>query len=467
MDSFLNKVYGYIQNNRLILPGDRIIVGLSGGADSVCLIYTLWLLREKLGLENNALYCVHINHMLRGEEAIRDESFSQKFCEALDVRFISYRMDVKAIAEEKKLSLEEAGRKVRYDCFTQAMDKFACSKIAVAHNKNDMAETILFNVARGSGLKGLSGITGKRDNIIRPLLNVTRGEIENFLEEKGRTYITDSTNLGTMYDRNKIRHIVLPELEKINTRAIDHICQAGYEAGESYRFIRKTAMGYYYDIVSSTGNELWIDINKLLKLDRVIQRQLLYEALVSKAGQMKDIADVHIQGMMGLLVADTGKTLELPYGVRARKNYNSLILSSGNNEINEYSIEINGEGVYKIPGWGNLNISLYPKKEVEDISKKIYTKVADYDKIKGKLFVRPPRDGDFVVIDRDGNTKKLTRVFIDNKIDREKRKSWPVIAAGSQVIWAVGLRYGESCKIDQNTKTILCMDYTGQGEKNG
>ncbi len=467
MDLFIEKVYEYIHNNNLISPGDRLVVGLSGGADSVCLFLVLFELRKRLGLDDKSLYGVHINHMLRGEEADRDEKFAKEFCRTLNMEFVSYRIDVKKISEDERISVEEAGRKARYECFSQALKKYGCNKIAVAHNKNDMAETILFNMARGSGLKGIAGITPKRNNIIRPLLDVTRAEIEKYLEKNGQSYITDSTNLGIDYDRNKIRHIILPELEKVNSGALNHICQTGYEVGEGYKFIRKTAMEHFNKVVRRKEDELRINIPLLLQLDRIIQKQVLYEALIQKTGKMKDIGDTHIRGIMGLLEGNTGKCVELPYGIRVRKNYDSLVMTDRETEKSEYCMEIDREGVYKIPGWGNLNISLFPKKQMEDISKKIYTKMADYDKIKGKLFIRTPRDGDFVIIDNAGNTKKLTRVFIDNKVDREKRKSWPVIAAGSQIIWAIGLRYGESCKIDRNTSKILCMNYTGQGEENG
>lgn len=461
MASFIEEVYSYIKSNAMISPADRIVIGLSGGADSVCLLYSLYMLRTRLGLEENSLVAVHINHMIRGTEADRDESFAADLCDKLGITFVVYRKDIVAYAGEHKLSVEEAGRSYRYECFEEAVRQYSCNKIAVAHNKNDLAETVIFNMIRGSGLKGISGMLPVRGNVIRPLLGVSRAMIESYLSDEGQDYIIDSTNLSLDYDRNKIRHKILPAMEEVNPRAMDHICSMAKEAGNSYDYIHSDAMERYSGNLLDEDDfrEVSIDVDQLIKQSPVLQEHQIYEAVAEVAGVKKDIGRKHILSVVNLLYQDTGRQVELPYGIIARKNYEKLIISNKKHEKTEYNLEITSEGVYKIPGWGNLNISITNVDKDLEVSKKIYTKMADYDKIKGKLFLRPPMDGDYIVIDSMGRTKKLSRVFIDNKIDRERRTHWPVVACGSEVLWVVGLRYSEAFKIDDNTTRIICLDY--------
>ena len=467
MSKIIDKVNNFIVDNQMINAGDRIVLGLSGGADSVCLLILLLDLAGRLGYSSGDIFAVHINHMIRGQEADGDEEFAGRLCQDKQVNFIAFRKDITAYAKELGLSIEEAGRKYRYECFEKVASENGCTKMAVAHNRNDMAETVIFNMLRGTGLKGMSGMQPVRGNVIRPILNITRDEILEYLSTKNQNYRNDSTNDGVDYDRNKIRHIILPAMMDINKAAVDHICQMALEAGNSYSYIHHKALEDYSGVSEddSFGKTVTLDVNELYKYNPVLQEHLIHEAIGDVAGEKKDITRKHIMAVVGLLYQETGKLVELPYGIRARRSYNDLIICNKTEITDDYRIKLEPDGEYEVPGKGRIEFKIIDYNQDIEISKKIYTKMLDYDKIKDTLYLRTPNDGDSIVIDAKGGTKKLSRVFIDNKVDCEVRGSWPVVACGHDIVWVVGLRFSEAYKVDENTKRILYMDYKGRGEE--
>lgn len=466
MKKFLSNIYSYICEHNMIEPSDRIVVGLSGGADSVCLLVALSELSDRLGISCDGIFAVHINHMIRGTEADGDEAFAKALCDRLGITFISYRKDIKSYAAELGCTVEEAGRKYRYKCFDDVSEKYNCNRTAVAHNKNDLAETVVFNMLRGSGLKGMSGIQPVRGNIIRPLLDVTRQQIEEYLSDCNQSYRNDSTNDTLDYDRNKIRHVILPAMQEVNSSAVRHICQMAEEAKNSYSFIHHKALEKYDGYVEDDdfGRTITLDVNSIYKYNPVLQEHVIHEAIGDVAGIKKDITRRHIMAVVGLLYQDTGKVVELPYGIRARRSYEKLIITNKQETASDYYIDITDEGVYNIPEWGSIEISFISNNTGIEVSKKVYTKMADYGKMKDNLCIRTPEDGDYITIDSNGNTKKLSRVFIDNKIDREKRADWPVLACGHEIVWVLGVRYSESYKIDKETTKIIYMNCIRKGE---
>lgn len=463
MNNFLNRIRLYIDEHHMLDAAEGIVVGLSGGADSVCLLRVLCSLAPLYGISTDNIVAVHVNHMIRGDEADCDESFAARLCESLNVSFEGYRKDITEYARELGSSVEEAGRIYRYECFNDAAGKHGADKIAVAHNKNDMAETVIFNMIRGSGLKGMAGIPPVRDNIIRPLLCVDRTQIEEYLAAISQDYRTDSTNLSTDYDRNKIRHVIIPCMENINKKAVSHICDAAYEASKSHSYIHSKAVSKLSDekAVTANDNSVSLDIPTLYKMGPVLQEHAIFDAIFDVAGQKKDIGRKHIMSAVALIYQDTGKQIFLPYGIKVRRSYDKLIVSEVSDEDCVYNIELGTDGTYIIPKWGSLVAGLCKNTHDYDI-KKTYTKMVDYGKIKGNLCIRTPQDGDYIIINSKGNTKKLSRVFIDQKIDREKRDSWPVIACGNEVIWAIGLRYNEAYRIDDKTEQVLVLEYEGR-----
>ncbi|MBQ8923776.1 MAG: tRNA lysidine(34) synthetase TilS [Lachnospiraceae bacterium] len=463
MDKFLIKIKEYMNRHNMADKDSRIIIGLSGGADSVCLLRVM----KALGFSITA---VHINHQIRGKEADDDEKFCRKLCDELGVEFISFHKDIKAYAAEEGLSVEEAGRKFRYRCFDKVAEKYDDSRIAVAHNKNDMAETIIFNMIRGSGLNGLAGIKPIRGNIVRPLLDTDRNEIEEYLKGLNQSFVTDATNLSCDYDRNRIRHIVIPELLNINDNALTHICEVGFDSGKSYKYLTERTEKLYLSLAkeerTSDNNidRVIFDIDGLKDMEDILRGELVYEAMSKIAGRKKDIGRIHVADTLSLIYKETGSSINLIYNMRARRSYGQLIIESNIAERKTYCIDILGEGIYEIDGYGTLEISFMDNSDDISIAKNIYTKMADYGKIKGNLCIRTPQDGDYIIIDKYGNKKKLSRVFIDCKIDRDKRLSWPVIGSGNEIIWAMGLRFSEAYKITDDTSKIVYMNYIGKGE---
>ena len=246
---FEQKIKNYIKQNNMVTRGDKVLAGISGGADSTCLLYVLSHLKEQMGFE---LCVVHVNHGIR-QEAQEDAVYVEKICKQLMIPFFLRTEDVPLIACREGLTEEEAGRSVRYAVFEELADKVCATKIAVAHNRNDLAETMLLNLFRGTGVHGAGAIRPVRGRIIRPLLDTERTEIEEYLRKKGISYQTDKTNLEDDHTRNRIRHHILPYAQQeINNRAVQHLARAAQEISEAvFRMDGATAQ------VSYDGGSTW------------------------------------------------------------------------------------------------------------------------------------------------------------------------------------------------------------------
>ena len=326
----LKKVSDYINSHNLIENGDRILVGVSGGADSVCLLHILSTLYQDSDVD---FFVVHVHHGIRNEEADRDEAFVKSLCEGLKLPYCAYHFDVISLAGHEGLSEEEAGRRVRYKAFTDASDRFGCNKVAVAHNKNDNAETFLLNLFRGSAVKGLTGmdsiINMNTDAgsivVIRPLLPITREEIEAYIKKNGLKYQEDSTNLSDIYTRNKIRNQVLGFVkEHINSNVIEHITNAAGHIEEAYSFIDKYINERYEAIVSDHDGFYEYDHRNLRKEDIVIRKGIVRKILGNLAGSLKDIESKHVDNVLSLGKMQVGKMINLPYGMIAQKEYDRV-----------------------------------------------------------------------------------------------------------------------------------------------
>lgn len=335
------RVLQYMKEHKMAEPGQRIIAGLSGGADSVCLLSLLSELREELPVR---LRAVHVHHGLRGEEADRDAAFSEELCRRLGVEFILRRAGVRERAELCRISEEEAGRELRYGIFEEEAVRWeeeeaslpgscpgsAPVRIAVAHHSGDNAETILYHLFRGSGLRGLSGIPPVRGRVIRPLLCLSREEILSWLSGRGLSYVTDSTNLGDGYTRNRLRNQIIPLAEReVNRGAAEHIVRAGELIGEADRFFRKRAGEVLESLMEGpgTGKE-WggLSIPGLSKLSHIEQTYVIRAVFEQMGWEMRDLSAGHVEAVLSLLSARTGAGTDLPGGVRAERSYGTLIL---------------------------------------------------------------------------------------------------------------------------------------------
>lgn len=468
----INKVKQYIDHYKMLEKGDQIIVGVSGGADSVCLFHVLLELQKEYGL---TLFVIHVNHGIRGEEAFRDEEHVRELCRKEKISFTAVYKDIPLLAKEGGMSLEEAGRKARYEVFNQYLAAYKCNKIAIAHNKNDNAETILFHMFRGSALRGLTGISPVRDNIIRPLLCLERWEIEAYLQERKIPYLNDSTNFALDYSRNKIRLGILKEAQVVNKKAVSNIARAAESLMEIREFIEKSSQKAAERIlIEKEKSHILLKAEELAVEDIVIQKEVVRKAFYLLGESLKDVEAVHVEAVLGLLDKQAGKRVNLPYGITAAREYHHIELAIEKSGAKEAagSRELTEERELLVPGitplFENgkaLHATLIDYKKNMIIPQSICTKWFDYDKIKDTVLIRFRKQGDYLCIDGKGGTKKLKSFLIDEKIPRQERDILPLLADGSHIMWIIGSRISEAYKIDENTKRILQIRLTEEEEK--
>jgi len=473
----LRRIEEFVLRNHMIEKEDRFVLGVSGGADSVCLFYVMQELKQKYNIE---MVVVHVNHGIRGEAADKDEQFVRELCEKHKVIFECVHVDVKKIAREQRLSEEEAGRQVRYQAFAKAMERYGCNKIAVAHNRNDQSETVLLNLFRGSGLKGMSGIDAVRGKIVRPLLHTGRAEIENYLKDLGIQYQNDLSNFEDVYTRNKVRLNVLPYVEKeINTKAVEHIAQTAEIMSELHDFLQYEVESLYEQVVHTSGDEVYITKQLFCNRHVILQKELLRRIIFELAGKSRDIEVSHIISILNMIEKGTGKKVDLPYNLECLTEYDKLVLRKKRGNLRhvpfELQIELKEKGVYSIPNteqfleYEILNVDNnkgYTLDKIKAIPKNDYTKCFDYDKIKNTVLLRNRKTGDFFQCNSMGSKKKIKEYFINEKIPVEQRDGIQLLADGNHIMWIVGYRISEYYKVDNQTSKILIVKING-GLKNG
>ena len=451
-----DEVRTYIQKHNMISSGDRIVVGVSGGADSVCLLKILCEMKKYYNIE---LLAVHVHHGIRSEEADRDMNFTKSLCEKMDVECKVYKYNVPEISKLRGTTEEETGRDIRYETFRKVMSEEGFNKIAVAHNEGDNCETILFNMCRGSELKGIGGILPVRDDIIRPLLNTNRRSIEEYLKDSNIEYIVDSTNLTNDYGRNKMRNVVIKYLEdNINCRASKHIVQVGKVALETEEYLKyKTDEAVKKYVLSK---ESTVISDKIMDEHNLIIKRVVREVIESEVGRLKDITGVHIRSVVALFDMEVSKSVNLPYDLVAVRTYDGVKIGKKkiNNLYKKIDFEPCEDEIYYISDKMSLEIKIFSiekGKNFNQIQEKMYTKCFDYDKIKDTLRIRNRLSGDFLMVDAKGSHKKLKDYFINEKIPKEDRDKLILVADGSHIMWIIGHRISEFYKVSDETSKIL------------
>ncbi len=448
----IKSVRDYIRQYNMILPKDEIIAGVSGGADSVCMFLQLIEYRKECEFD---LKVVHINHMIRND-AGNDADFVKDLCDRNGVEFYLFNEDVIKLSKEKGISTEEAGREVRYERFRQVMSSKR-AKIAVAHNKNDVAETVLFNIFRGTGIEGLASLAPVNGNIIRPLLDLSRDEIEAYLIKKEQPFRTDSTNAECDYARNKIRNVMLPYAEKnLSAKSTQHIADLSKKMLLIREYIKKETKKAYMLAVTENEDSSSINLRIFSDLDPMLKREVILLVMERLTPHRKDITGQHVASLLDVIQKEGEKKIDLPYDLEAVKQYDTLTIRksiANEKEAFEYDIE-NGSDIILKDG-RTLRVRIFDRAESALIERKTYTKWFDYDKIVNCVKVRNRRAGDYLTINSDMDKKSLKDYLIDSKVAREKRDSIPVIADDSHILWVVGLRISEYYKVSDTTKRIL------------
>jgi len=453
------RVANYCRQEGLFRRHDRVIVGVSGGADSICLLRVLINMQESFQI---TLAAVHVNHGLR-ESAAEDAAYVKKTCEAWGIPYREYDVDVRKLAAEKKLSLEEAGRSLRYESFEDARRSCGANKIALAHHMDDQVETILWNLFRGTGARGLAGMAPRREDIVRPLLCVSKDEIIQFLTDQGISWRTDETNAQNTFTRNRLRNQLIPTIEEqYNRQGRQHIAGAGTIIAQMEDYIAKQGAKAVERCVKPVSKRsVMIRGKAYRKEEPILQEFVLREALGEVAGTRKDIGQVHVQMLMDLMENQVSREISLPYDIRAIKTYDGICIRCENKELPE------GSSAVRMPApedlSGNFVFRIIELKSGKDWIKytreKRYTKWFDYDIINNGLSARTRQPGDSIVIDDSGSRQKLKYYYINEKIPREIRDTVPLLAEDSDILWIVGYRISEKYKVTDGTKRVLQVTY--------
>lgn len=470
----------------MVREGDKILVGVSGGADSVCLLLLLHALQRMGGFPDFSIRVLHVHHGLR-ESADADQQYVVNLCASLGVPCTCVRVDAAAYSAEHRCGVEEAARILRYDAMEKSCEAWdteepGCSPchIAVAHHLEDQAETVLFHMVRGSRMAGLLGMRAVSGRVIRPLLDFTREEIEAYLLERGAAWREDETNEDIRYSRNLMRREIMPLLTDINRGAQRHIVQLAAEAAEMEDFLQmltreaigRCAVSVHGEEKLHRASPICIDIPALLGEPPLLQRRILYTLLAKAAGRKKDLQDAHVRAILGLCGAGGSGRLNLPGGVCAVHEYDRLwLVQSGEGTAaiskcgsvpEDLRTVLTGESAARAGGVYPLSAEEYTCRvlsfdgAVSAIPQKKYTKWLNYDKIATLPVFRTRLPGDRIGLQENGEqTKKLARYMIDAKIPAALREYLVFPTAGQEILWIPGGRIHAGYKVTPRTRQVL------------
>lgn len=459
----VDKVYHYIEKNQMIEEDAGIVAGISGGADSICMLDLLLRIQKRIPMK---LYVVHVNHGIRGIEAKQDADFVRQLCIEHELPFILKEIDVPSYAKKKGITMEEAGRILRYEVFQSVKNEYHASKIAVAHHMNDQAETVLFHLFRGTGIRGMGGITPIRDDIIRPLLCVTRSEVETYLEENKLKFRTDQTNFDNCYTRNQIRNQILPIIKQdMQEKVIEHIAHTALLFQEAEQYLCKQAEKIVENEVIFMKEKCEIPIDVLKKQEDIIKSYIIRACLEKICNGSKDLSAQHLKSICGLIDSDVGKSVDLPASRKAKRSYDTISIFTWNEMQTKYSffepVTLGIPGKYRIDEDSFIELKLENYEKNRNIDAKTYTKCFDYDKIKTSLLLRNRSKGDYFSVNQNDDHQTVKSYCINQKIPKEDRDSLLLIADDTHVLWIIGYRISEYYKVSEKTKRILRIQVYG------
>lgn len=439
----IQRVSRTIEKYHMADKGERLLVGLSGGADSAALLLCLY----ELGYD---ICACHVNHCIRGEEADRDQHFCEELCRSLGIEIAVKRVDVPAYCRVNPVSEEEGARLLRY----KALQKINADKICTAHNLDDCLETTLFNLARGSGLKGIASIPPVRDNIIRPLIECSRADIENFLSEKGQRFVTDSTNLLDEYSRNKLRHNVVPVLREINPSVMDTFAKTLGFLREDSAFLEKLSDDAFEKVACGDG----YSCKMIRDLEYPVRRRVIMRIL---AKHSIEVGHDKIE-IVEKLVNEGGKVNVKSNCFAYTKSGTLYIFSENEGEvIQQDEVKVEPESVIN---WQGRSVSfklVNNDGKFENVNKKFANSCLDYDKIKGVIVLRKRRAGDRIrLVNREHSSD--VRVLMKQGFPVHKRDSAVILADDEGIVLAEKFGAADRVRIDSETKRVLVFEVIGE-----
>lgn len=435
------KIESVMARYQMVSPGDIVIVGVSGGADSMCLLHFFNQISSKMRF---TILCAHVHHGIRGEEADRDEAFVRDYCEKNEVQFRSVRYDVPKISQETGESVEECGRRLRYEFFASLSE---AAKIATAHHLGDSMETVLLNLARGTGLKGLTGIPPVRGRIIRPLITCTREEIEEYLAENNVPYVTDSTNLSDEYARNKIRHAAIPALMQVNPSFADAFIRCTGILSDAEDYLEKKTQESFEKAREADG----FSVPGILSLDKAIRDRLLMKIALFYGAQ--EPSEKHVLLLASVLESGGAVTLPGPVTLSSDGKILSQALRLPPCEM-ETPVRADCSR-YVFPG-GLLLVETIDKKQFSlyNNKKPDFRDCGDAACLQNAVF-RSRKDGDRFRFPNAEHSKKLKNLFHEKNIRPEDRYGIPMLANANNILWINGIGFSDAAKVTEKTEMLV------------
>lgn len=470
----IEKIKDYIKKYNMIEEKDRVIVGVSGGIDSVCLLFVLLEVKKEIPFD---IVAVHVNHELRGASADADESFVKLLCNEKQVELVTYHVDIRSMAKMNKQTLEEAGRGARQAAFEKTCMEKHGTKIVMAHHKNDNAETLLMNLSRGTGLRGIGGMRPVRGNVIRPFLCVDRAEVEAFAKKNLIAYRIDESNISDDYTRNRIRNHTIPFLEEyVNSNAVEHMNETMMQMRGVYEYVSKQVEKEYDRCVTDRGmlHLNVIDAGLFEEVDEILKGPIILKCLTEVAEHVQNITQTNVNTVRALFDNRVGKRIDLPYEMVAIREYDNVVIRKhGQTEeiptgMNSLKLKVPGLTAIAGSDW-RVHCSVVDLENggtAEAEPEKIYTKWFDYDIIRDTLEIRTRRSGDIITVDKNGSRQKLKSYFINQKVPSELRDKIPLIVDGSDIVWIPGYRVSSAYQVTKDTKQVLQIQIT-EGEEDG
>lgn len=448
-----DKVLKIIENEKLIEKDDNVLIGISGGIDSTVMVDILFEISRKIQFK---IALAHLNHQLRGEESTRDEKFTNNLAEKYSLELHTRKANVKEYAKSRGISLQHAGRDLRYAFFDELSGTYNFNKIAVAHNCDDQIETFLLRITKGTGIRGLLSIPVKRGKIIRPFLNVYRYEIDGYAENRSIEYVKDSSNDKIVYERNYIRKKMVPLLEKMNPAFKDKVIFLLQDLTAVNMFYDNNALEFINKQKKIENNDISYEIEALKSIDEETRFRVIVYTFAKIEPDFNPLRE-HSRLIENILTSEKPNLmLAMPHGIRVKKIYKNIIftkkhilpdivdvfpLNTGKNFLEPLSLEIDVSLVS-----GNIKIN-YPTDNR-------CIAYFDVDKM-GNMAVRTFLNGDRFVPLGMNNTVKLKDFFISQKIPVEERRRIPLLVSGEDIIWVIGYRIDQRYRISENTKNIL------------
>jgi tRNA(Ile)-lysidine synthase len=495
-----SKVLDFIQRHSLISSEEILVVGVSGGADSVCLLHILAKHRERLGIK---LHVAHLNHLLRGAESEADTEYVSNLTDSLGIPITIGKQDVAAYKTERNCSIEEAAREVRYAFLGRVAKEVGANRIAVGHTRDDHVETILMHILRGTGTNGLCGLVpyspmaydsqemslraetasvakDQRSTllVLRPLLNVTREETMLYCQEHQLAPRIDSSNVSLSFFRNRLRLRLLPLLRQYNPSLDQALLRLADIAKEDNAFIEQQASELWDAVARQENNTIYLDKKQLARLSIALQRQLLRSAVTRLIGDARDIEASHIEAARSLLTKPTGKRIFLPHGFICQGGYDEIVIADTAKQSqlppcpfpplpSEVPLKVPGETVF--PGW-KVRASVVrdrmdstSSREALSTNQETYqgNLVADFDlhKTGTKISIRQRRPGDRFQPLGLSMSKKLYEFMVDAKIPRSWRSHIPIVWSRQHIIWVAGWRIDDRVKATEASKEILRLEF--------